>query len=136
MLVMARTDARAVLGFEEALWRARAFADIGADLVFLEAPASEAEMERSCREIPAPSMANMVEGGSTPLLVPERLEELGYRIAAYPLTLLSAATRAMTEVLEAMRRGTRPEGLVSFDELRELVGFDVYDRERARYADG
>jgi 2-methylisocitrate lyase-like PEP mutase family enzyme len=136
ILVMARTDARAVLGFEEALWRARAFADIGADLVFLEAPASEAEMERSCREIPAPSMANMVEGGSTPLLAPERLEELGYRIAAYPLTLLSAATRAMTEVLEALRRGTRPDGLVSFDELRELVGFDVYDRERARYTEG
>ena len=91
-------------------------------------------MERSCREIPAPSMANMVEGGSTPLLAPKRLEELGYRIAAYPLTLLSAATRAMTEALEALRRETRPEGLASFDELRELVGFNAYDRERARYA--
>ena len=72
------------------------------------------------------------EGGSTPLLAPERLEELDYRIAAYPLTLLSAATRAMTGALEALRRGTLPEGLVSFDELRELVGFDAYDRERDR----
>ena len=135
LLVMARTDARGPLGLDEALWRAQAFADLGADVIFLEAPASEVEMERACREVTAPSMANMVEGGDTPLLPSKRLEELGYRIAAYPLTLLSSATRAMTEALEALRRGETPDGLLPFEALREVVGFDAYDRERARYPD-
>jgi len=135
ILVMARTDARAPLGLDEALWRAKAFADLGADLIFVEAPANEAEMEQSCRAVAVPSMANMVEGGDTPVLPPKQLEALGYRIAAYPLTLLSAATRAMSEALEALRRGETPEGLLPFETLRELVGFDAYDRERARYSD-
>jgi 2-methylisocitrate lyase-like PEP mutase family enzyme len=133
ILVMARTDARATHGFDEALWRAQAFADLGADLIFLEAPASEAEMERACREIPAPLMANMVEGGDTPILPPTRLELLGFKIAAYPLTLLTAATRAMEQALEALGAGETPEALTPFDALRELVGFDDYDRERGRY---
>jgi len=74
ILVMARTDARAVLGFEEALWRCQAFRDLGADVTFLEAPRSEQEMERLCAEIPGPKMANMVEQGDTPVLPPPRLE--------------------------------------------------------------
>ena len=135
ILVMARTDARAPLGLEEALWRAQAFADLGADLIFLEAPASESEMEQACRAVSVPSMANMVEGGDTPVLPPARLEALGYRIAAYPLTLLSSATRAMTEALEALRRGQTPERLLPFESLREVVGFDEYDRERERYSE-
>jgi 2-methylisocitrate lyase-like PEP mutase family enzyme len=135
LLIVARTDARAPLGFEEALWRARAFADLGADIVFLEAPASEEEMARGCAEIPAPTMANMVEGGDTPLLPAPRLEEMGYRIAAYPLTLLSAAARAMREALEALRSGAHPDRLESFEALRELVGFDAYHRELGRYPD-
>ncbi len=135
ILVMARTDARAPLGLDEALWRAKAFADLGADLIFVEAPASEDEMEQACRAVSVPSMANMVEGGDTPVLSPGRLEALGYRIAAYPLTLLSSATRAMTEALEALRRGETPKGLLPFETLREVVGFDAYDRERGRYSD-
>ncbi len=133
LLVLARTDARAPLGFEEALWRARAFADLGADIVFLEAPADEREMERSCREVPVPCMANMVEGGDTPILPPARLEALGFRITAYPLTLLASATRAMSETLEALREGRPPSALTPFAELRELVGFDRYDEEHRRY---
>jgi 2-methylisocitrate lyase-like PEP mutase family enzyme len=135
VLIMARTDARGPLGFEEALWRARAFADLGADVVFLEAPASEQEMERTCREVPAPNMANMVEGGETPLLPPPRLEALGFRIAAYPLTLLSASVRAMQQALEALRAGATPDALLSFQELRALLGFDAYDAELERYGD-
>jgi len=133
ILVMARTDARAPLGFDEALWRARAFADLGADLVFLEAPHDESEMERSCREVPVPCMANMVEGGDTPILPPDKLEALGYRIAAYPLTLLAAATHAMERALVGLREGRHPEALTPFRDLQELVGFDDYDRERKRY---
>lgn len=136
LLVMARTDARAPLGLDEALWRARAFADAGADLVFVEAPRSEAEMERVCREVPAPLMANLVEGGDTPLLTAARLEALGFKIAAYPLTLLSAATRAMQEALAALREGGPAPARLPFEALRELVGFDAYDRDLGRYDPG
>ncbi|MCZ6465466.1 MAG: isocitrate lyase/PEP mutase family protein [Proteobacteria bacterium] len=133
ILIMARTDARATHGLDEALDRCRAFADLGADVLFLEAPQSEAEMERLGRELPGPLMANLVEQGETPVLPPGRLEELGYKIAAYPLTLLSAATRAMSEALEALRAGRTPERLLGFPELQELVGFADYDREQSRY---
>jgi 2-methylisocitrate lyase-like PEP mutase family enzyme len=136
ILVMARTDARASHGLDEALWRARAFAELGADLLFVEAPTSRDEMERICRQSDVPQMANMVEGGDTPVLPPAELEALGYRIAAYPLTLLSSAVRAMQDALLALGRGETPKGLLPFAELREVVGFDTYDREQARYAPG
>ena len=135
ILIMARTDARATHGLDEALWRARAFEDLGVDIVFVEAPASRAEMERVCATARAPQMANMVEGGDTPILPPRELEALGYRIAAYPLTLLSAATRATQAALAALGRGETPPGLLPFAELRELVGFDAYDAEQSRYAE-
>ena len=135
ILVMARTDARASHGLDEALWRARAFEDAGADLLFVEAPRDEREMERVCAASALPQMANLVEGGDTPLLPPARLEALGYRIAAYPLTLLSAATLAMQRALGALRRGEHPTDLLSFAELRAAVGFDRYDAERLRYAE-
>jgi 2-methylisocitrate lyase-like PEP mutase family enzyme len=136
ILIMARTDARAIHGLDEALWRARAFADAGADILFVEAPQSRDEMARICADVALPQMANMVEGGDTPVLPPADLEALGYRIAAYPLTLLSSAIRVMQEALESLDRGETPAGLLDFAELREVVGFDDYDREAARYADG
>jgi 2-methylisocitrate lyase-like PEP mutase family enzyme len=135
ILVMARTDARATEGLDEALWRARAFADAGADILFVEAPASREEMKRICAEVDAPQMANMVEGGDTPLLPPAELEALGYRIAAYPLTLLNGAIVAMQDALAALARGETPAGLLTFGALREIVGFDAYDREQAGYAE-
>ena len=136
LVILARTDARAPLGLDEAIWRGRAFADLGADIVFVEAPHSEAEMQRIGREIRAPQLVNLVEGGDTPVLPPARLQELGFRIAAYPLTLLSAAARAMQDALAALARGEPPERLLGFDELRELVGFDAYDAALARYGEG
>ena len=137
ILVMARTDARATDGLEEALWRAKAFAELGADIVFVEAPHDEAEMARVCAEVPAPQMANMVEGGDTPVLPPKRLEALGYRIAAYPLTLLSAAMKAMEQALSEMAAGRHPDALLKdFAALREAVGFEDYYRDEERYRDG
>jgi 2-methylisocitrate lyase-like PEP mutase family enzyme len=133
ILIMARTDARASEGLDEALLRARTFSELGADLLFVEAPATTAEMARICEELPGHQMANMVEDGDTPVLPPKQLEALGYKIAAYPLTLLSAATRAMNEALQALARGTTAEGLLPFEELREIVGFDEYDAALARY---
>ncbi len=133
ILVMARTDARFDHGFEEALWRCQAFAEAGADIVFFEAPQSEDEMERLCAAIPVPTMANMVEGGDTPVLSPRRLEAMGYRIAAYPLTLLNAGIGAMQRALDALGAGRTPDDLLDFAELREIVGFEDYDREQTRY---
>jgi 2-methylisocitrate lyase-like PEP mutase family enzyme len=132
-LIMARTDARAGHGLDEALRRGQEFARIGADIVFVEAPESEDEMVAVCREIPGPKMANLVEQGDTPLLPPERLAEIGYKIAAYPLTLLSASMRAMQSALADFSAGRQPEGLLDFAELRELVGFPDYEEESGRY---
>ena len=130
---MARTDARATDGLDEAVARCRAFADLGADILFLEGPRSENEMVAFCEAIPGPKMANLVEGGDTPLLPPARLEEIGYRIAAYPLTLLSAAAAAMLDALRALGNGEQPDHVVDFERLRGIVGFDDYDAEAKRY---
>lgn len=134
ILVMARTDARATHGLDEALDRARAFEQIGVDLLFVEAPRTEAEMERVGRALSLPLMANLVEDGDTPWLEPARLDELGFKIVAYPLALLSASVRAMRDALEQLREGRPAERRVSFPELREIVGFDGYDAEAGRYA--
>ena len=135
ILIMARTDARATDGLDEAIARGRAFAELGADIVFVEAPETEAEMGRICREIEAPQLANMVEGGRTPVLSPPALEALGYKIAAYPLSLLSAAAAAMRRALADLKAGRAVAGAMPFDELQRLVGFPAYDAEARRYRD-
>jgi 2-methylisocitrate lyase-like PEP mutase family enzyme len=126
IVVIARTDARAVLGLDEALARGKAFADAGADVVFVEAPESRAELERVAAAIDAPLMVNLLEGGKTPLLPREDLEALGYKLAIYPLTLLYVAAHAVREHARDFRAW---DGPLSFDELRELVGFRDYDRK-------
>ena len=137
ILILARTDARAIHGLDEALWRAAAFAATGADLLFVEAPTSKDEMRRICRDVPGPHLANMLEEGDTPLLPPAQLQDIGYAVAAYPLTLLSASMRAMQDALAAMKDGRHPDDrLLAFDELRRLVGFEDYDAEAARYSGG
>nr|MCU0809107.1 hypothetical protein [Candidatus Contendobacter sp.] len=100
-----------------------AFADLGADLLFLEAPRDEAEMARGCREVPGVHLANMLVGGLTPILPPARLAELGYRLAAYPLALLAVAVAAMQEALRELAAGRMPERQMDFAALRTLVGF-------------
>ncbi|KAF0138278.1 MAG: carboxyvinyl-carboxyphosphonate phosphorylmutase, partial [Rhodospirillaceae bacterium] len=133
ILIMARTDARATHGLAEAIDRARVFADIGADITFLEAPLTEDEMRAYCTAVPGPKMANMVEQGETPVLFPQRLEDIGYKIVAYPLTLMSAAVRAMQETLVALKEGRKPEGLLDFVEIQDLAGFAPYYSEEERY---
>lgn len=136
ILILARTDARHGHGLDEALERAAAFREAGADLLFVEAPQSVEEMERICREVPGFHMANLVEGGATPLLPHAELQRIGYRLAAYPLTLLSAVTRAMQEALQVIKAGRHPDAaLLDFASLRKAVGFDAYYEEEANYAD-
>ncbi len=135
LLVMARTDARAVHGLDEALERCRAFADLGADILFLEAPQSERELVAFCEAFPGiPKMVNLVEDGETPNLPPARLEAMGFRIAAHPLTLLSSAVRAMQEALAALAEGQPAPRRLSFAALQALVGFPEYDAALERYA--
>ncbi len=136
ILVMARTDARAGHGMDEALERCRAFADLGADILFLEAPQSERELAAFCEAFPRiPKMVNLVEDGDTPNLPHDALEAMGFRIAAYPLTLLSSAVRAMQEALAALATGRPAPRRLSFGELQALVGFPEYDEALRRYAD-
>jgi len=135
ILILARTDARHTLGLSEAIARAARFAELGADILFVEAPKTEAEMRTICAELPLPNMANIVEGGETPDLPPARLEEIGYRIAAYPLSLMAAAMKAMVETLDCLSRGVpRAHHLMDFAELRRRIGFDAYYEASERYA--
>lgn len=135
LLVMARTDARAELGMDEAIERCRAFADLGADILFLEAPQSERELAAFCEAFPRiPKMVNLVEDGATPNLPHDRLEAMGFRIAAYPLTLLSSAVRAMQEALAALAAGRPAPRRLAFEALQALVGFPEYDAALRRYA--
>ena len=119
ILIMARTDARATDGFDEALWRIQAFADIGADILFLEAPESEAEMQAFCDGAPGHKMANLVEQGDTPLLSPDVLGEMGFKIVLYPLTLLNSAMTAMENALVALKEGRTPGPMSDFAHLRD-----------------
>lgn len=136
ILIMARTDARATDGLEEALTRARTFREMGADITFLEAPHGKDEMRRYCDEVDGPKMANLVEQGDTPLLPHEELEEIGYKLAAYPLTLQLAAQQGMMDALAAMKAGHHPQNLASFTELQAVAGFPEYFEAEKAYAEG
>jgi 2-methylisocitrate lyase-like PEP mutase family enzyme len=133
ILIMARTDARATRGLDEALYRMEAFRALGADILFLEAPKSQEEMERFCSQVEGPKMANMLEHGETPLLPPKTLEAMGYKIAAYPLTLLSAAIQSMQTALRELKAGTPASGILPFETLQSVVGFPEYDALLERY---
>jgi len=139
ILIMARTDARAVLGFDAALDRCRDFEEAGADIVFLEAPETEEEMRRFCGAMSKPCMANMVPGGKTPVLPPAKLQDIGYKLALYPIVLLSVSIAAMQTALAALKPGatTALPPSISFTELQSVVGFPDYWRREERYkADG
>jgi 2-methylisocitrate lyase-like PEP mutase family enzyme len=101
-VIIARTDARAPLGIEEAVSRGRAYAETGADVIFVEAPESVVEVERIAREIDAPLLLNVVPGGRTPEIAPERLAELGFRIAIHPGVALGAVARAAIGALSEL----------------------------------
>jgi 2-methylisocitrate lyase-like PEP mutase family enzyme len=133
ILIMARTDANATEGFEEALQRAKTFAEMGADITFLEAPKNEAEMRTYCKEVSGPKMANMLEQGITPFLGPAALQEIGYKIAAYPLSLLLAAVHAMEQALAQLRDTKTQLKKVSFEHIRNIVGFPEYYEAEEKY---
>ena len=139
IVVVARSDARQAESLEEALWRAAAFADLGADVVFVDALASAGEMRRLVAALPrgTHAMANNLEGGGrSPVLSPAELEAIGFKLVAYPLSLLGAAAKAQQAALAAILAGGVPGADLrpSFEELRGLVGFPEYFEEAERYA--
>lgn len=134
ILILARTDARHEHGLSEAIARAARFKELGADILFVEAPKTVAEMETICRELPGPKMANIVEGGETPELSHKELEEIGFAIAAYPLTLMASAMKAMVATLGQLRADTtRGQDLMDFQEIRQRIGFNDYYEISSRY---
>lgn len=134
-LIIARTDARTTLGLDEALRRAEAYARAGADVLFVESPESVDEMRRIGERFDLPLLANMVEGGRTPVLDRATLESIGYRLAIYPVTALLAATEAMRTVYQQLRDHGASTGLttplLAFPDLVKLMGFEaVWDFDR------
>lgn len=136
VVIVARTDARAVHGLDDAIDRCRAFRDAGADVIFCEAPASVEELERVADEVDGPLMVNVLEGGATPILSAQEYADLGYRIAIYPLTLLAVVTHAIQDHLASSGEMQPWRGPLSFEELRALVGFPAYDALVRRYEGG
>lgn len=139
-LIIARTDARTTLGLDEALRRAEAYARAGADILFVESPESEDEMRRIGRAFDVPLLANMVDGGLTPVLSRALLEDIGYRLAIFPVTALLAATQAMQAVYAAIREQGSSAGLqqplMRFADLTTLMGFPEVHAFERRWADG
>jgi 2-methylisocitrate lyase-like PEP mutase family enzyme len=134
-LIVARTDARTKHGLDEALRRGEAYAKAGADILFIESPESEEEMARIGRHFDTPLMANMADGGRTPILPKARLEELGYRIAIFPATGFLAVAKALEHVYGALKEkgssDTIGSELYSFDKFCRLVGFEhVWEFEK------
>lgn len=134
-LIIARTDARQVEGFEGALKRGLAYGEAGADVVFLEALESEAEMREACRRVSRPMMANMADGGRTPIRSRAEMQDIGYSMAIFPAATGLAAAAAAETVLNLLKHeGTSlsPDvPLFDFSEFNSLIGFDeVWDFER------
>jgi 2,3-dimethylmalate lyase len=139
ILIIARTDARTAHGLDEALRRAEAYAKAGADILFVESPESEQEMEKICAAFDLPLIANMVEGGRTPVLSAQQLEQIGYKIAIFPATGFLAAGAALESIYQTLKcdgsstKVTAP--LHEFTEFAKLMGFqDVWDFDQ-RHAD-
>src|SRR5258707_5970471 len=129
-LICVRTDARAVLGFDEALRRAEAYVKAGAEAIFVEAPESIAELERLATSFDVPQFANPLVGGRTPILSIKEFEALGFNAICFGLETVMHAAKAMKTVLEDMRAGAfalRDKGM-SFEEFKSVVHYDRWDR--------
>lgn len=135
LVIVARTDARATHGLGEAIARAQLFREAGADVCFVEAPRSIEEMRIICKEVGGVQMANLLAGGVTPELPPDELEEIGFKLAAYPLDLLNASIAGMRRALDALAHHRRPDAADSleFADLQSAVGFPEYYEQEARY---
>jgi carboxyvinyl-carboxyphosphonate phosphorylmutase len=138
LVLIARTDARAVEGLEAALIRARRYREAGADVIFFEAPQSESEIETVAEQLKdVPLLFNWAEGGKTPPIGYARLRELGFRIVIFPISALLAATRGVREVLATMRRDGTPAAALAelprFGEFLDFIGLPEIQNLEQRF---
>jgi len=136
--IIARTDARGVHGLEDAIGRAQAFAKLGVDAIFVEAPQSESELAEIPKRLPdVPLLVNVFKGGKTPMLPIERLQQMGYRIAIYPSETQRAAIHAMRSALTTLKRDGTTESidasLTTFKERDKVVGLDDWQKIEHTY---
>ena len=135
-VIMARTDALAVNGVDDAIERARLAREAGADLLFVEAPTTTDEMRRICAEIPGPCLANNVETGLSPLLPAAQLQAIGYAAVVFPVAATYAVAHALTELFATLKRtGSTADflpRLIEFNAFNDLVGLSTQRREEAR----
>jgi 2,3-dimethylmalate lyase len=140
LVIIARTDAVAVQGLDDALTRARAFAAAGADLLFVEAPTSEEDIARVAKELAgvAPLVFNWAEGGRTPPLSLERMAELGFSLVIYPIGTLLAATAGIRSILATLKAEGTPasalDGVPTFEEFTDLIGLPEVQQLEQRFA--
>ena len=136
-LIIARTDAASISGIDEAIRRGKLYEKAGADVVFVESPQTIEDMKRAATSFNRPTMSNMVEGGKTPLMSKQELQDMGYKLLAYPLTLLMISIAAMQHALICWKQNDSTKQLVdkmiSFAELDKLMGFPEARQWEARY---
>jgi carboxyvinyl-carboxyphosphonate phosphorylmutase len=140
LVIMARTDAIAVSGIDEAIERGNRYAEAGADLIFVEAPTSKEEMMRINSEINAPMNAIQIEGGKTPMLTVKELEELGFNVVVYPNVTVYATAWALRQLWEGLKKNGSTkhyqDNIIPFDEFNTLVGLDkIRELESFYYRD-
>ncbi len=137
-VIIARTDARAVVGLEEAVNRALAYREAGADMIFVEAPRSTEELDAVAREVPGPLVANMVEGGKTPPQPAEVLEKMGYRMVIYANLAMRAAMFSMQQVLSHLAEHGDSLGvtdrIISMEERNRITNLARYRKTEERYS--
>jgi len=135
-VIMARTDALAVHGIEEAIRRGNLYRETGADLIFIEAPQTIEDMKKINREIDAPTLANNVEGGKSPLLPAKELESIGYNVAVFPISSTYCIAKAVSDLMKELKeKGTTEsflDRMITFTSFNELVGLpDIRKREES-----
>ena len=136
-IIVARTDAMAPLGIEEAIKRGKLYKEMGADIVFVEAPRSIEDMKKIADQIDAPLVANMIEEGVTPNLTSAELLEMGYKIALFPLSGLYSSAFAISETFKTLKdtgtTKTLKEKMMKFKEFNKLVSLDKYMTMENKY---
>ncbi len=137
--IVARTDAEAVIGLDEAIARVKAARKIGADASFVEAPASIEQLKRIGEEAPKPIVANMIEGGHTPVLSKQELVDLGFQLILYPLTGLYAAGKSIQDVYKKLHQDGTTLGmedyLLNFKEFNDLIGVEEKYKRAEKYGE-
>ncbi|HAI22159.1 MAG TPA: carboxyvinyl-carboxyphosphonate phosphorylmutase [Clostridiales bacterium UBA8153] len=136
-VIIARTDARALVGMDEAIRRARMYLDAGADVIFVESPQSREELAKVAKEIKAPLLANMIEHGKTPLLSAAELQDLGYKLVIFPLATLYMAAKAVQDCARVLKQtgttGSLIPRMLPFHQFNEMVGLPLYRQIEDKY---